>query len=201
MTQKELKAQYTAELEKAWSSEKMIKFCSKECDEVIEYNGLLFSIDKPKIQKDFCFGYGFCGGISDEEDEQRANAAARRAQESTEYFINENLKPIDEWLETLNNILEEMGHNWAEGSKPRYMIATGPQYHGQKPDCKLRGYTVEDTAKPRSYYSYELCNDEEFIKKLINGYEEVKQRFVKRLNSYLKRYGLSKVNSWSYLVD
>lgn len=36
---------------------------------------------------------------------------------------------------------------------------------------------------------------------LIAGYEEVKTEFIKRLNSYLKRYGMSKVETWSYLMD
>ena len=31
--------------------------------------------------------------------------------------------------------------------------------------------------------------------------EEVKKAFIKRLNTYLKKYGLSKLHTWTYLVD
>ena len=36
---------------------------------------------------------------------------------------------------------------------------------------------------------------------LVKGYEEVRKAFIKRLNTYLKRYGLSKVRTWTYLSD
>ena len=40
--------------------------------------------------------------------------------------------------------------------------------------------------------------DIEELKKIV---QSEKEKFTKRLNTYLKRYGLSKINSWSYLVD
>ena len=39
------------------------------------------------------------------------------------------------------------------------------------------------------------------IDAMIDGYMEMKRIFKKRLDKYLKRYGLSKVNAWSYLRD
>ena len=39
------------------------------------------------------------------------------------------------------------------------------------------------------------------IQKILNILAEELQKFVKRLNTYLKRYGLSKVHSWSYWRD
>ena len=44
-----------------------------------------------------------------------------------------------------------------------------------------------------------LGNDD--IQRIIVGYEEVGKRFRKRLQTYLKRYGLSKLNVWTYLRD
>ena len=38
-------------------------------------------------------------------------------------------------------------------------------------------------------------------KTLLKMVEAATERFRKRLNVYLKRYGLSKINSWSYLSD
>ena len=44
-----------------------------------------------------------------------------------------------------------------------------------------------------------LTDDE--VKMVKDAVERQKAKFTKRLNSYLKRYGLSKVNAWSYLRD
>ena len=41
----------------------------------------------------------------------------------------------------------------------------------------------------------------EDVEKIIIAYEDVRSRFAKRLDTYLKRYGLSKVRSWSYWLD
>ena len=38
-------------------------------------------------------------------------------------------------------------------------------------------------------------------KTMLKMVEAATERFRKRLNVYLKRYGLSKINSWSYLSD
>ena len=55
-------------------------------------------------------------------------------------------------------------------------------------------------------YRWERLNDvkkltREEIYSLIKGYEEVRQMFTKRLKTYLKKYGLSKLNVWTYLRD
>ena len=197
MTQKELKAVYTEELKKAWDTDELVKHCSKSTAFVIEHDGALYGIEKPRIETCFCFGYGI-NGISNSEQEQEAEAMAETARKSKKYFINQNLEHLNRWIESLKEILGDMGKNWAEGSHPQYMIETGERYIGQKEDCRLRYYSIVDTF---SGTRGEICNDTELIKKLLAGYEEVRADFIKRLNTYLKRYGLSKVKTWSYLSD
>lgn len=200
MTQKELKEAYTEELKKVWNDDKMVKYCSKSTAFVIEHNGALYGIEKPKIETNFCFGYGI-NGIADTEQERTAEAMAETARKSKEYFINQNLENLNRWIKSLQKILDDMGKNWAEGSHPRYMIETGEHYGGQKEDCRLRYYSIVDTFNTFNGTMGKICNDTELIKKLIAGYEEVKTEFIKRLNAYLKRYGMSKVKTWSYLSD
>lgn len=198
MTQKELKALYTEELKKAWSDEGMVKHCSKSTAFIIEHDGALFGIEKPKIETHFCFSHGM-NGITTTEEEERAEEMAAYAKESKEYFINENLKDINRRIERLKKVKEEMGYNWAEGNHPQYMVETGAHYYGQMEDCKLCYYSIVDTFN--GINQGKICNDVELLEKLIAGYEEVKKEFVKRLNTYLKRYGLSKVRSWSFISD
>lgn len=198
MTQKELKALYKEELKKAWNDEKMVDFCSRKTAYVIDHNNALYGIEKPKIETDFCFGYGMYG-MSTDEDYDRADRLAQHARESEEYFIEQNLENLNRWIKNLNDISEDMQLNWANGNYPHYMIETGKHYYGQSDDCKLNYYAIVDTYRGNN--QGELCKDLELIKKLIEGYEVVKKDFTKRLNTYLKRYGLTKINSWSYLVD
>lgn len=198
MVQKELKAVYAEELKKAWHDDKMVAYCSKSVAVIIEHNGELFGIEKPKIETRFCFGYGM-NGITDAEQEASAESMVKVARESKDYFINQNLLSINRWIVSLKDILDDMSRNWAEGSYPRHMIETGKQYYGQTDDCRLRYYSIVDMFGGAN--RGEICNDTELIEKLLDGYEVVKTEFVKRLNTYLKRYGMSKVKTWSYLVD
>lgn len=197
-TQKELKATYTEELKKAWDSEKMVDYCAKKTAYIIEYNGGLFGIDKPSIQKDFCFGYGMYARATDEEITAAENMS-ERARTNEQYFIDENLRDINRWISQLENIAADMRLNRAEGSHPIYMLETYEHYYNQSKDCKLRNYSVVNTFTDR--YNGIICKDVKFIELLIEGYKQVKADFIKRLNSYLKRYGLSKINTWTYLVD
>ena len=43
--------------------------------------------------------------------------------------------------------------------------------------------------------------DKEDIQLIIDGLEIVLKNFEKRLDTYLKKYGLSKIQTWTYLVD
>lgn len=198
MTQKELKAVYTEELKKAWKDEGMVKHCSKSTAYVVEHNGELYGISKPSIQTKFCFGYGYCG-ITTEDEENRAGTMAHHAKTNKDYFIQENLAQVNGWIDKLKKIVEQMNYNWAEGSHPVYMVVTGEAYYSQSENCRLRHHSVVNTFDGVGYGK--ICNDVELLEKLIAGYEQVKVDFIKRLNTYLKRYGLSKVESWSYLSD
>lgn len=200
MTQKELKAVLIAELDKAWHDEKMVKFCTKKAAYIVEHDGKIYTIDKPTIRKDFCFGYGMFAQSTDEEEESADNAA-KIAKESENYFISENLKNINRKIEQLEKIRLEMGYNWAEGSHPVLMVEVGAKYSGQSEDCKLNGFSILHTFNGTVCNGWHLVNDTALIDKLIDAYKGTRKDFEKRLNAYLKKYGLSKVNSWSYLVD
>lgn len=64
----EYREEYRAELAKVWKhSTKMIDFCEKEADEIVKINGYLVPMEKPRIETSFCFGYGFCGMSTEEE--------------------------------------------------------------------------------------------------------------------------------------
>ena len=196
MTQKELKAKYMEIIcTEVWpGSPRMQEFASDEFYYAVELaNGDIHVIDKPRIHKDFCFGYGM-NGCCDEEDMDRAGDAAEHARTSEAYFIKENLRDINERIDRLTD--------------PRLEGYKFCNYSGQPSGSKLKTYRMvnpwdnpsNDPFRWSRMTDVEKMTTEE-IKAIVAGYQAVKEKFIKRLNTYLKRYGLTKVNSWTYLRD
>ena len=198
-TQKELKEKYMTIIKKeVWpTSERMQEYARKECEYVVEFsNGNIIDIEKPTIQKNFCFGFGMYATYTDEEL-QRAEGMADKAKTDVNYFISENMKPILEKIEALKKCLE--------GKKECY---TYIHYSGQPATSDLMTYTttyVQDNPEwnPGRWKNLEslkkLSSDD--IQLIIDGLEEVANKFLKRLNTYLKKYGLEKLNVWTYCRD
>lgn len=156
--------------------------------------------DTPHIETRFCFGYGYCG-ISTDEEEKNACEMREYAATNENYFIKENLKKLNSQIEELENYLKN------NISNQRVVI----QNYYNKTDIVYYDiviYLESQNKYINNYYTghditnnviRELSNDE--IKLLINALNEIKADFTKRLNTYLKKYGLSKLHTWTYLSD
>ena len=189
-----LKERFAEEINAVWESEDMRKWCIKNASVIVELeNGDITDIDKPSIQKDFCFGYGFCG-VSTQEDMDRAHDMVKVAENSVNYFMERNLEGLNSMIEAL-----EDEHN---------VVYKFLHYCGQSEDSHLMGISVARWSQnlenePWRYSNLrqlkELTANER--KALIDGYKTARELFIKRLNTYLKKYGLTKVNSWTYLCD
>ena len=194
-TQKELKPILEKELSKVWD-EHMKNYCMKETAYIIELSdGSILPIEKPRIKKDFCFGYGMYLQATD-EDYKRADNMRKAAETNTDYFINQNLEPLERQLKALK-----------EEHKNVY---TSLRYNDEQEGDLLKSYLVtREWETPENDFDNRVFMGLRDVKKIsdddvnliIEGLEEVKKAFIKRLNTYLKRYGLSKVNAWTYLVD
>jgi len=191
--QKTLKELYRENLKLAWDDPGMVDYCSKKAEQVVETeDGWLIEVERQEIKKHFCFGYGYCG-VSDEEDINRASNMAHHAKTSTDYFIDKNLEEYNRRIENLKN------HD-------AYVSLTG-HYYSQKPGCKLQHYSCDfglgygtwnENLKDTNKWKKLSENDKN---ELIAAFERAKESLIKRLNTYLKKYGLSKVRSWTYLSD
>lgn len=191
--QKELKEIYTECLKDVWNNDnKMVNHCLKTTSYIVELSdGNIIALEKPSIEKDFCFGYGYCG-VSTEEDTNKAYDMVDVAKTNIEYFMNENLKQVQEHIDYIEKSEDKLFET----------IYIRPKYYSQSKDNKLKELYFYNPYYPSST-CLEECDEitKEDIKKVIEGYEIVKEEFTKRLNTYLKRYGLTKVNTWTYLVD
>ena len=172
--------------EKLWAdSKRMQDYVKKECSDVFKTSGGHYIVfEKPSIKKDFCFGHGQ-NGISTQEEVEIACDNAQYARTNESYFLEENLGQFNEWMEML------------EGQEKLYLI---PQhYKPTKVACIRSEYYFHcyEWEKEKIFEELSQCDIEE-LKKMVQSENE---KFVKRLNTYLKRYGLSKINSWTYVVD
>lgn len=189
-TQKELKEMYKNILKnEIWDSERMVNYCLKEADYIVELeNGDIVTIDKPRIEKDFCFGYS--DSRYDTEDYDRANDMAHHAKTNEDYFMKENLKEINRMIDKLEG---------KERSNYKFYIRI--PYTGQPDNSKLKSIQQLDNYYDANKIKECQILEGENLKRVIEGYKVVKANFEKRLKTYLKRYGLSKVRSWSYWRD
>lgn len=181
--QQALKARYAALLAaEVWKDQKMVDYCVKKTARIVELSdGALICIEKPTIKTRFCFGYhanGYCT-----EEISTADAAAAHAAKSQEYFKNKNLESMDAMLKALEN--SETGIR--------------PRYSGTAEGTKICALVFPEPWEPLPPgYRRLLSEDRE---KLREAYRTERGVFAARLDAYLKRYGLSKVETWTYWLE
>lgn len=114
---------------------------------------------------------------------------AEYAEKSKEYFLNKNLEEMQEKLEALTS-----------GKYKIYMMV---EYSRSPIDTKIYNWGVTDKSRNLNDYNrddvQELSSTD--ISQLVNAYKIEIEAFKKKLQSYLKRYGLSKIKAWSYWQD
>lgn len=184
---KELKEKFIEEIKKHWDSPSMQKWCIGELSNGYELqNGFLIEFTKPRIKKNFCFGAGY-NGVTTEDEWKHANYMVNVANTSEAYFIKENFNENFENIERILNSDEKI-----------YFLHYDRSY-GDVSHLKTEKYMLLYATEKEKSIAIQLPKiDIEGLKTVL---EEEKQKFQKRLNTYLKKYGLSKVNSWSYISD
>lgn len=193
-TQAELKDLYINEMAAYWNDPKMVEYCKKKAAYIVELDDNNYCIiDKPSIETSFCYGFGYCG-ISTEEENKQARDMANYAATNQDYFIKKNLEGINRQIEAIKDTTL-YGYTYINYSK----MDTSARY---------REYSLVELQDNPEYAPYRWNNLKNLNvltakerEAIAEGLEEVKKAFIKRLNTYLKRYGMSKVRTWTYLVD
>lgn len=195
-----------SEFSKVWKDQKMTDYCTNK---VAAYatlpDGKIVVVDKESIEKDFCFGEsGY-----DYDDAQDMAAYARK---SEEYFKKENMKHFDSWVKDLTEAMDLRN--------ARYILTIIPrQYTRQAEDCRLVGLEwkrfvdvidacggsvrlEELPGKVVKFWNQErrIATKEE-IELILEAYKEAAEAHEKKVNTYLKKYGMSKVHTWTYWRD
>lgn len=163
--------------------------------------GELVEIEKKHMKTDFCFGYGHNGADFDDEAPD-AWRAAKSCRDSFAFFLSENLedtkRTLKELREGLRDLLGEC--EW------RYFIVVDTMSHTfvtqiDKNYCGLC-YSSEAEIMQRfdGKASIRRMTVGDF-RLLIAAYKAQLADIAKRCKTYWKRYGGSKLHTWTYLRD
>ena len=183
------KVMLTEEYTKVWhEDDHMTSYCTNNTVSYAKIKDMIIPIDKKSIQKNFCFGYH--DSKFDTESFDRANELAERASKDVHYFLKQNYHHAG-YARTIELI----------NDSHRYMAYMIPHYCGQDDDCKIYCVNfVNVWEKDKVPENAIILTNEDLIEYKKALVEAIKS-FTKRLNAYLKRYGMSKVNTWSYWQD
>lgn len=169
---------------------KMVDYCLKKTSAFMVFDdATVVTFDKPSIERSFCYGYG----IQCQTDYDDASRMADHASSSFDYFIERNLEGTDAggWMRYIDDDCFPF-EPWLDKR----------HYTSQSDDCKLGEIRWEHWHKREWCESqgWRRLTDDELHKLYAVLFDE-QMRFCKRLKTYLKRYGLSKVRTWTYWAD
>ena len=163
--------------------------------------GELVEIEKCHLETRFCFGYGYNGADFDNES-PAAHRAATNARDSFPFFLSENLEGVKRDLKWLYTRKREL--NYFGVRKYLVVVTTENQIFVQDIDewsCYY-GYRSEAEIKARCGENTIIRElNEQDINILIAAYKVRLADIAKRCKTYWKRYGGSKLQTWTYLRD
>ena len=158
-------------LEEYLSTKKDSDYYKKHFIGAVKLNDGYYLLGKPSIDTKFCF--------ADEGPDYEYYKELMASEEKLKaYFLAENLSVIDRDIEELQSF--------------RPMVVTSCWNDGRK------GFVSKD-------YHYQREGDaplkDEQRAELIKALQWSRTQFEKRLQTYLKRYGVSKLHTWTYWRD
>lgn len=183
MTNKELKEAYAEMYANMWNKkgttawDRDYKYIlSSTCIVIKLSDDTLIGIDKPHIETRFCYSYDEIGNL--DSIAEACNHASRGP--GKEEFLNDNLSRFNNMINALEDEDETLYVSPSNRNEKFGGISFWNTYqHGSVPE------------------TYRIVNAQD-RQLILQAYIKAKEMFVKRLNTYLKKYGLSKIRSWSY---
>lgn len=139
-------------------------------------DGLLIPFDKLRIETSFCTGYGY----GNDYDEAHKIAEIKRT--SQDYFKSSNLEGVEREIKS------------AKEADKLYLLTQ--YYFGGVISYVLTDRYFMEYPFDRKKIIREMTPAEK--KEYIKHLEFQKENLSKRVDTYLKKYGMSKVRSWTY---
>ena len=163
----------------------------------LKFDNNFLCFDKPRIKTSFCFGYGQ-NGISTEEGYEGAREQQKNMETNKQAFINANLEALNKSIEDIKTFISQ----WID-KEEKFFSARYNKIFICKNSYNHLAYLAwswdYDNIRNKDMIIREATKEDLLL--IIEVYKQQIENFKKRLNIYLKRYGLSKLRTWTYLVD
>lgn len=144
------------------------------------------TFDKQDIEKAFCFGWSCQGGMTYEEATDMCHNFGEAE------FKAENLKRFDREYKYALEAVEENQITLGQ----HYTRSTSEEFGAEIMFIKKRG-TYDDNGDITLSVEESIRLREAYKQKV----QDLRDEFEKRLDAYLKKYGLSKIRRWTYCAD
>ena len=170
---------------------------AKNYEYALKFDNKFLCFNKPRIKTSFCFGYGL-NGVSTQEDYEGAREQKKNMETNQQAFINANLEDLNKSIERIETFISQ----WID-KKEKCFSSRYNKIFICKNCCDHLAYLAwswdYDNIKNKDAIIKEATKEDLLL--IIEVYKQQIENFKKRLNTYLKRYGLSKLTTWTYLVD
>lgn len=181
-----------AEFTKIWGKDtRMVEWCIKNHSTNIRLsNGKIICFDKPTIQTAFWVGYGHGAGREYEDANKLQNNIYKNMEE---YFINKNMTGFDSQIEQCQD--------------SDYSIYIAQQYDSKEESNFVNFYLIKyeygcDFERLQRFAKdFQKVTNEEDIALIKWAIQTDANKFKKRLNAYIKRFGTSKLKCQTYWAD
>ena len=192
-TDKELLEEYMKEWEKVWKDKGMLDYERKKFSSAIRLeNGGILYFEKLTIENKFCFH---------DEGEQYEQYKELHSDEErmADYFKAMNLRDYDKAIKGLAKL-----ENWEGDYYGLTWYIQRESYCSQTEHLNLFKYHAfreyDVTNNPSMYEGAEKMTETD-RKAIVKALKHERDKFEKRLDAYLKRYGISKLHTWTYWAD
>ena len=190
----------------------MVEYCGRQIAAVAWLpDGSFIPVEKQSLEKRFCFGesgYDYWDAVK----------MAQHARTSEDYFTAENMRKYQETIDDLKKQREDVFPDCCAGCTRVYVIADRA-YYDQPDGSPLKditwfavsdlidalGGSVYKKDVPGAHFtarnnSFHVPTNEE-LDIIIGAYEYAAGEHLKKVKTYLKRYGMSKIHTWTYWRD
>lgn len=185
-----LAAGYRRELEAVWRKrngsvdQHMVDWEVGDAAELIQLSdGRYYVIPKPRLKTDFCFGYD-----TDFSGHEQSDAICNEQNflRNQNRFKEENLRPVDDVLMALRD-------------RELYECHVCTKYRTGGAIASIQ-FVTGFLQRQQLNGSYSPLPDVDRTA-VTQAWERVRAAFEKRLDAYLRKYGTSKLHTWTYCRD
>ncbi len=197
---KALLEEYMQEILKAYSEndKSMLDYHRKKFSGGVRLeNGGIVVFDKPSIDHEFCFhdegpDYEFYKDVTKTEDSLK------------DYFLQQNLDGMDEEIRALELNCDFPDGEYHSGYDCHDWYVYRVSYSSEREPLNVWKYVAlhwSDKERHASWYKDLQPMSDGDRKAIEAGLKLEREKFKKRLQTYLKRYGVKKIRTWTYWAD